>query len=161
MVEPSKELQAVFDKAVNDAKKLQHEYITLEHLLFAMLCESTFSKLVAGYGSDVEHMKKELENYLKTKLDDIKINEAKYKPKKTSTVERVLNRAFTQVLFQGRNNIEIVDVFISILSETKSWAFFVTQKCVFKKISSKTILAMTCLLKTKKKTSIKVLLIKL
>ena len=133
MVEPSKELQAVFDKAVNDAKKLQHEYITLEHLLFAMLCETTFDKLVTGYGSDVEHMKKELEAYLKTKLDDIKVTETKYKPKKTSAVERCLNRAFTQVLFQGRNNIEIVDVFVSILSETKSWAFFVTQKCGIQK----------------------------
>ena len=29
MVEPSKELQLVFDKAINDAKKLQHEYVTL------------------------------------------------------------------------------------------------------------------------------------
>ena len=37
MVEPSKELQAVFEKAMNDSKKLQHEYVTLEHLLYAML----------------------------------------------------------------------------------------------------------------------------
>ena len=128
MVEPSKELQAVFDKAVNDAKKLQHEYITLEHLLFAMLCEETFGTLITGYGSDADHMRKELESYLKTHLNDIKIEEKKYKPKKTTTVERVLNRAFTQVLFQGRNDITIADVFISILTEKKSWAYFITQK---------------------------------
>jgi len=128
MVEPSKELQAVFDKAVNDAKKLQHEYVTLEHLLYAMLCEDTFNKLVNGYGADVDLMKKELENFLKTKLDDIKIELDKFKPKKTQSVERVLNRAFTQVLFNGRNNIEIHDVFLSMLSEKKSWAFFIIQK---------------------------------
>ena len=128
MVEPSKELQAVFDKAVNDAKKLQHEYITLEHLLFAMLCEETFGTLITGYGADADHMRKELENYLKTHLNDIKIEEKKYKPKKTTAVERVLNRAFTQVLFQGRNDITIADVFISILTEKKSWAYFITQK---------------------------------
>lgn len=128
MVEPSKELQAVFDKAVSDAKKLQHEYVTLEHLLYAMLCEDTFNKLVNGYGADVDLMKKELENFLKNNLDDIKIESEKYKPKKTQSVERVLNRAFTQVLFNGRNNIEIHDVFFSMLSEKKSWAFFITQK---------------------------------
>ena len=129
MVEPSKELQAVFDKAVSDAKKLSHEYVTIEHLLYAMLCEETFSTLVTGYGADVEYMKKELENFLKNNLDDIKITtDAKYKPKKTQAVERVLNRAFTQVLFNGRNNIEIPDVFNSLLSEKKSWAFFITQK---------------------------------
>ena len=38
MVEPSKKLQAVFEKAVKDARKLSHEYVTLEHLLYSMLC---------------------------------------------------------------------------------------------------------------------------
>jgi ATP-dependent Clp protease ATP-binding subunit ClpA len=73
-------------------------------------------------------MRKELQNYLKTNLNDIKTETKKYKPKKTTTVERVLNRAFTQVLFQGRNDITIADVFISILTEKKSWAYFITQK---------------------------------
>ena len=68
------------------------------------------------------------ENYLKTKLDDIKTDVEKYKPRKTQAVERVLNRAFTQVLFAGRNNIDIVDVFISMLSEKKSYAFYVTEQ---------------------------------
>ena len=129
MVEPSKELQAVFDKAVKDALKLKHEYVTLEHLLFAMLCEDSFTNIITGYGADVDFMKKELELFLKTKLEDIKIEtDEKFKPKKTQGVERVLNRAFTQVLFNGRNNIEVPDVFLSILSEKKSWAYFVTQK---------------------------------
>ena len=42
MVNPSEELQLVFEKALQDAKKLQHEYLTLEHLLFGMLCEEKF-----------------------------------------------------------------------------------------------------------------------
>ena len=136
MVEPSKELQAVFDKAVKDALKLKHEYVTLEHLLFAMLCEDSFTNIITGYGADVDFMKKELELFLKTKLEDIKIEtDEKFKPKKTQGVERVLNRAFTQVLFNGRNNIEVPDVFLSILSEKKSWAYFVTQKVGIEKSS--------------------------
>lgn len=128
MIDPSPELQTVFDKAVTDARKLQHEYITLEHLLYAMLCEENFEKIVSGFGADPELMKKNLENYLKTKCDEIKTDLEKYKPKKTQTVERVLNRAFTQTLFQGRNTIEISDVFISVLSEKRSYAYFVTQQ---------------------------------
>lgn len=128
MVEPSNELRMVFDKAINDAQKLQHEYVTLEHLLYSMLCEDNFNNTINEYGADADLMKKELELFLKTKLNDTKIDETEYKPKKTQSVERVLNRAFTQVLFQGRNNIEISDVFLSILSERKSWAFYITQK---------------------------------
>jgi ATP-dependent Clp protease ATP-binding subunit ClpA len=133
VVEPSNELQLVFDKAVTDAKKLQHEYVTLEHLFYAMLCEENFEKILTGYGSDVELMKKNVENYLKTKIDTVKTVQEKHKPKKTQTVERVLNRAFAQVLFQGRSTIEISDVFVSILSEKRSYAFFVTQQAGIEK----------------------------
>jgi len=128
MVEPSEALQAVFDKAVNDAKKLKHEYVTLEHLLFAILCEDKFSELMEEFGTDISVMKKVLETYLRDKCDDIKTEEPKYKPKKTQSVERMLNRAFAQVLFQGRNEIDTPDVFVSILSEKRSYAYFVTQQ---------------------------------
>ena len=122
MVEPSETLQLVFDKAIKDAKKLQHEYVTLEHLLFSMLCEENFYNVVKGFGADPEYLKTNLEHYLTNKLDEIKIEDVKYKPKKTQTVERVLNRAFTQVLFSGRPQIELTDVLLSILSEKKSMA---------------------------------------
>ena len=61
MVEPSDNLQAVFEKAIDTAKKLHHEYLTIEHLLFAMLLEETFSKTVQGYGANIEELKKSLE----------------------------------------------------------------------------------------------------
>jgi len=132
MVEPSDELQAVFDKSVNDARKLNHEYVTLEHVLYAMLCSDKFASLVTGTGADPEFIKKNIENYLKNDLDDITMpvetEGKKFKPKKTATVERVLNRAFTQVLFNGRQHIEVTDVFLSILSEKKSWSYYHIQK---------------------------------
>jgi ATP-dependent Clp protease ATP-binding subunit ClpA len=130
MVEPSDQLQVVFEKAVEDCKKLSHEYVTLEHLVFAMLCEEKFFELLTNFGADTEYIKTNLEHYLKNKLDEIKLeNPPKgFKPKKTQTVERVLNRAFTQVLFSGRQSIELVDVFLSILSEKRSYAVYYINK---------------------------------
>jgi ATP-dependent Clp protease ATP-binding subunit ClpA len=130
MVEPSDQLQVVFEKSVNDCKKLGHEYVTLEHLTFAMLCEEKFFELIVNYGADGEYIKKNLEHYLKTQLDEIKIEPVTkgFKPKKTQTVERVLNRAFTQVLFSGRQSIELIDVFLSTLSEKKSYAVYYINK---------------------------------
>ena len=130
MVEPSEGLQLVFDKALGDAKKLKHEYVTLEHMVYAMLCVDSFETIVDGYGADVKAMKAGLEAYLKgPDCEDLKTTATKFKPKKTATVERVLNRAFTQVLFSGRHLIEITDVFISVLNEKKSWAYYHMTKC--------------------------------
>jgi len=133
MVEPSTELQMVFDKAIDVAKKLNHEYITLEHLCFAMLCEDSFSKCITGFGADADYIRKNLEHYLKTKLTEIIIETGVTKPKKTQAVERVLNRAFTQVLFNGRQKIECTDVFLAIMSEKKSYAFYYIQQANIEK----------------------------
>jgi ATP-dependent Clp protease ATP-binding subunit ClpA len=128
MVEPSNALQLVFEKSIKDAKKLQHEYVTLEHLVFAMLCEENFYTVVKGFGADVDYIKTNLEHYLKNNLNEIKTEQTKYKPKKTQSVERVLNRAFTQVLFAGRPEIELNDVLLSIMSEKKSHSAYFIEK---------------------------------
>ena len=128
MVEPSKELQLVFDKSIKDARMLQHEYVTLEHLLFAMLCSEDFFNLLKGYGADVDYIKSNLEHHLKTNCTEIKIENTKHKPKKTQAVERVLNRAFTQVLFAGRPEITLSDVLLSMIAEKKSPAGYYIEK---------------------------------
>ena len=128
MVEPSDNLQAVFEKAIDTAKTLNHEYLTIEHLLFAMLCEESFANAIQGYGSDPEYIKKNLEHYLKNKCDEIVSAGEVAKPKKTQVVERVLNKAFTQVLFNGRQRIESTDVFLAMMSEKRSWAHFYIQQ---------------------------------
>jgi ATP-dependent Clp protease ATP-binding subunit ClpA len=128
MVEPSKELQLVFDKSIKDASKLKHEYVTLEHLLYAMFCEENHINVLTMFGADVDYIKHNLEHHLKTQCDEIKTDLESYKPKKTATVERVLNRAFTQVLFAGRSHIDLTDVLLSMLSEKKSICTYYLEK---------------------------------
>jgi ATP-dependent Clp protease ATP-binding subunit ClpA len=128
MVEPSTELQLVFEKAIEVAKKLKHEYLTIEHLLFSMLCEDSFNKCVTGYGADANFLKKNLELYLKNKCDEIVTEQLDAKPRKTQAVERVLNRAFTQVLFNGRQKIEPTDVFLAMMGEKRSYAHYYIQQ---------------------------------
>jgi ATP-dependent Clp protease ATP-binding subunit ClpA len=128
MVEPSDNLQAVFEKAIDTAKQLKHEYLTIEHLLFAMLLDESFANCIQGYGSDSDYIKKNIEHYLKNKCEEITTQEVVVKPKKTQSVERVLNRAFTQVLFNGRQRIEPTDVFLAMMGEKRSWAHFYIQQ---------------------------------
>jgi len=128
MVEPSDNLQAVFERAIDTAKKLHHEYLTIEHLLAAMLADEGFANTIQGFGANSEEMKKDLANYLQNKCSEITITDVVVKPKKTQAVERVLNRAFTQVLFNGRQRIEPTDVFLAMIGEKRSWAQYYIQK---------------------------------
>jgi len=128
MVEPNEELKLVFDKAVKDAKNLSHEYVTLEHLLFAAMCSENLYNILKGFGADVDTIKSSLEKYLKSEYADITTDKEGYKPKKTQSVERVLNRAFTQCLFSGRSTIDLTDIILSILAEKKSMAAFYLEK---------------------------------
>jgi len=128
MVEPSDTLQAVFEKAIETAKKLHHEYLTIEHLLFAMLAEESFSTAVEGFGANVETLKQDLSDYLQNKCAEITVPDVVVKPRKTQAVERVLNRAFTQVLFNGRQRIEPTDVFLAMIGEKRSWSHYYIQK---------------------------------
>lgn len=124
MVEPSNKLQEVFDNAVDCAKKLHHEYLTIEHILLSMLSDDVFRETLTNFGSNVEKLQTNLSTYLNTKCQDITTQDVVVKPKKTQSVERVLNRAFTQVLFNGRQKIESYDVFLAIMGEKRSWAYF-------------------------------------
>ena len=128
MVEPSDNLQGVFERAIDTAKQLKHEYLTIEHLLFAMLLDESFANCIQGYGSDPVYIKTNVEHYLKNKCEEITTQEVVVKPKKTQSVERVLNRAFTQVLFNGRQRIEPTDVFLAMIGEKRSWAYFYIQQ---------------------------------
>jgi ATP-dependent Clp protease ATP-binding subunit ClpA len=128
MVEPSSELQLVFDKCVKDAQKLQHEYVTAEHLLFAMLCEENFVNTLTLFGADVDYIKSNLEHHLKNNCEELKVDQLKFKPKKTQSVERIINRAFTQVLFAGRSHIQLTDVLVSMLSEKKTMSVYYLEK---------------------------------
>jgi ATP-dependent Clp protease ATP-binding subunit ClpA len=132
MLEPNSDLEAIFERAVSIAAKNQHEYITLEHFLYSMVLDQKFSELLTNYGAETGQLKKSLEKFIADDLGDIK-TEVGVRPKKTNTVERMLNRAFTQVLFGGRTTIEPVDCFISLFSEKKSFANFFMRKAKIEK----------------------------
>ena len=128
MIEPSKHLQDIFENSISLAKGLQHEYITIEHIVFSMISDKETYTLLEGFGADAAFIKTNLDHYLKNSLNDIKTSERNLKPKKTNSVERVLNRCFTQVLFSGRQRMEVADVIISVLSEKNSFGFYFLQK---------------------------------
>jgi ATP-dependent Clp protease ATP-binding subunit ClpA len=130
MIEPSENLSKVFESAVKLAKSLSHEYIMVEHLVYCIMCQDESYAMIQNFGADSNFIKTNLEHYIKNNLNDIVVDyeDDEAKPRKTATVERVLNRCFTQVLFSGRQRIDVADVIVSVLNEKNSFAYYFLSK---------------------------------
>ena len=132
MLEPTEDLQAVFDRAIEIAGSHQHEYLTLEHVVLSIFTYEPFLIFIEDFSGETDFVKTNVEHYITHKLNNIK-STRRTKPHKTNSVERCLHRAFTQVLFKGRNKIEIMDFLMSIMSEKKSYATYYLNKAGFTK----------------------------
>ena len=115
------------ERAVQHANALAHEYVTLEHLLYAIMEENDVSDMLTKMKVDVAFLAQELEKYLNER-DDIVVRENKAQPRKTLSLDRVFNRAVTQVIFSGRTKLHCRDIFVSLLSENGSQAYYLLRK---------------------------------
>ena len=122
----AQELEVSLHMAFVEARQQRHEFITVEHLLLALITHTPFRKCLDSYGIDGETLTKEVVHY----LDSLHAIKAKLEPgetvqpRKTNALERVMNRSVTQVLFTGRKVVTTIDLYLSISSETNSHAHY-------------------------------------
>ena len=119
MIQHNPEIETLIANATQLAKSYNHEYVTLEHLTHGLMTFKPWNDLMVAFGIDTNGLLNGLEEYL-SKQTYIVSNSPDNVPKKTHSLERIFNRAFTQVLFSGRNHIQVIDIFLSISSETNS-----------------------------------------
>jgi len=96
----SPEIEHIIEQAISLAKVRRHEYCTIEHLLLSLITYSPFSKVLDDYGVDTETMAKEVGLYLDNQrsIEVPSDLEEEVQPRKTNSLERVMNRSVTQVL---------------------------------------------------------------
>ena len=128
MLEANDNLEQIFESAVTEAEKRKHEYVTIEHVLLALVKNQDIGTILHDFKVNVGELIRDLETYLDTKCQDIISKKDKVAPRKTASLERLMNRAFTQALFQGRQDVSAVDILISIFAEKKSYAAFYLKK---------------------------------
>ena len=134
MLEANDSLESIFEQAVKEAESRKHEYVTVEHLLLALVKDKEVGTILTDFKVNVGALIKEIEDYLDSKCTDIVSKSPNpVVPRKTASLERLMNRAFTQALFQGRQSVSAIDVLLSIFAEKKSYgSFFLKQHKVNK-----------------------------
>lgn len=118
-------VEIITSRALQIASVREHEYLMAEHILSSLLQEKEIIDLLKSLGCDVKKLKNEVETHLdQTKV----IPKSKNGAKKTTTIERVYHRAYTQAIFSGRASIDPEDLLISILTEDKTYAYYYLMK---------------------------------
>jgi len=119
MLQTNPEIEHIVAEATEIATKHSHEYVTLEHVLLALVRYQPFNDLLLKFNTDCKSFEKDIEAYL-INQEFLVVENAE--PRRTNALERVFNRALTQVLFSGRSHIQLMDLFISMQAETISYA---------------------------------------
>src|ERR1039457_1807229 len=123
----SRELQVTLQLAVTEAVNRRHEYVCLEHLLYAMLHDVTTSNILQNSGADLEELKRKLARYLDEQVERMPKGET-VMPRYAIGVQRALQRAALHVQSSGRNEINGGNVLVAMFHETESPAIFFLQE---------------------------------
>lgn len=119
----SPELELSLNIAIEKAKKHGHEYLTVEHLLYAILQDQAYVKAIVACGGSHEQMLRDLDDYFKDHLEGNVLGESET-PQPTIGFQRVIKRAAQHVLASQKEKIYGDSVLVAIFGETESVASY-------------------------------------
>ena len=119
----SKELSATLGAAVKEAKKRRHEYVCVEHVLYAILTHGKGAETVKECGGNPENIKKNLDIFFKEKMAAMD-DEKEYVLQQTIGFQRMIQRAINHARSAEKAEVNLGDILASIFQEKDSHAAF-------------------------------------
>jgi len=123
----TKELQETLNFAAVEAIKRRHEYVTLEHLLYALLHDTTAAKVVRKCGGNVEELIRELETFLGEKLESVPAS-SETLPEYTAAFQRVVEYALMQAEGSGQREVDGGNVLAALFQSPNSHAVYLLKR---------------------------------
>jgi ATP-dependent Clp protease ATP-binding subunit ClpA len=119
----SKELSVTLGLAVREAKKRRHEYVCIEHVLYAILYDNIGMEIIETCGGSIENLTKSLEDFFDNNLDSVPEG-TEYVLQQTIAFQRVIQRAVNHVRSAEKQEVEVSDIMASIFLEKDSHAAY-------------------------------------
>ncbi|MBU1194908.1 MAG: ATP-dependent Clp protease ATP-binding subunit ClpA [Proteobacteria bacterium] len=119
----SKELSTALGFAVREAKKRRHEYVCVEHVLYAILNHESGAQTIEKCGGNPELIKEELEKFFDEKLTKID-TQNEYVLQQTIGFQRMIQRAINHARSAEKTEVNLGDILASIFQEKDSHAAF-------------------------------------
>lgn len=123
----SQELNILFSDAINFVKTHQYEYITTEHLFFAMLKNDSIREVLSSCGVDVDEISDELGKYFITHSPMV-LSRENYEPIESVSLGRVVENMMLHSKSAGKTEANVFDLLVSIFQEEHSYSAWLLQK---------------------------------
>ncbi len=124
----SKELEFTLNLAFKEAREKRHEFMTVEHLLLALLDNPASLAVLRACGSDTERLRHELATFIDETTPHIPATDTDRETQPTLGFQRVLQRAVFHVQSSGKSEVTGANVLAAIFSEQESQAVYFLKK---------------------------------
>jgi ATP-dependent Clp protease ATP-binding subunit ClpA len=123
----SSELEMCLNEAFHQAREARHEFLTVEHLLLAILDTPRVREVLRSCGADLPKLRDELKHHIDETTPRIASGEER-EVQPTLGFQRVLQRAVFHVQSSGKKEVGVGNVLVSIFTEKQSHAVFLLSK---------------------------------
>ncbi|GIU53283.1 MULTISPECIES: ATP-dependent Clp protease ATP-binding subunit ClpA [Shewanella] len=125
----NKDLEVTLNLAFQQARDSRHEYMTVEHLLLALINNPSAKEALLACGADITRLHEEVSNFIQQTTPLIAESTEERETQPTLGFQRVLQRAVFHVQSSGRNEVTGANVLVAIFSEQESQAVYLLRRC--------------------------------
>jgi ATP-dependent Clp protease ATP-binding subunit ClpA len=130
----TKELENTLSAALEEAIKRHHEYVTLEHLLFALLNDRTASDVIYNCGGNIGSLRQELEQFFDEQKENLQREQGEV-PEQTVMLRRVLQYALLQVQASEQKEVNGGNILAALFYAERSHAVYLLEKQGIKRLA--------------------------
>ncbi len=123
----SKDLDIILQAVIEQAAAHRHEFLTVEHLLYALVHDGHGRRILQGCGASLTTLEKELEAHLRENVPNVG-KENSFEPVPTLAFQRVIQRMMIHVQASEKKEANAGDLLVAIFSEPESHAVFFLQQ---------------------------------
>ena len=123
----SREFEIALTLAIKEARQRRHEFLCLEHVLYALSFDEDVAEILRNCGGEVEQLQKDLVQFFEENIEALS-EESDVDPQQTSGFQRVLQRAAMHVQSSGKDLVEGRNFLVALFREENSHAVYFLQK---------------------------------
>jgi ATP-dependent Clp protease ATP-binding subunit ClpA len=123
----NRDFELALGAALEEAGRRRHEYLCVEHVLYALLDDAWGMEILEQCGAEIEDLREDLEDFFADELESVP-GRGRTSIQQTAAFERLMQRALTHVQYSGKKEVDAGDILAAMFEEEESYAAWFLHK---------------------------------